>query len=285
MKEKKPGKPEFPKKFDGFSQYRPPLSFDLLGRSFTCVMDSGYDYVLKFTDEKKLSFKEAGKRAKSYAYECLKCDDRTYFVNFELTGSNPRCGLSVVLDLEQDLTTFVFAWTGLNPKLPKLPSTSIVFGAVLKEDGTLAERRHGYTADLTGLAIHWYYSTMEVVHVYTSERYYRIALPQSFLDKMAAKGTPIEDGGPSLVHFFEEPANYVKIKDGIYLLSFVEEQMHRELGAGGSMLYLMDLNRMHDVGRGFGIGFDGRPENYTFGAFGEPVEHELMDKPSYYWIR
>ena len=68
-------------------------------------------------------------------------------------------------------------------------------------------------------------------------------------------------------------------------LSFVEEQMHRELGAGGSMLYLMDLNRMHDVGRGFGIGFDGRPENYTFGAFGEPVEHELMDKPSYYWIR
>ena len=51
------------------------------------------------------------------------------------------------------------------------------------------------------------------------------------------------------------------------------------------MLYLMDLNRFQDVGRGFGIGFDGKPENYTFGAFGEPVEHELMDKESYYWIR
>ena len=285
MKEKKNNKLEFPKQFDGFSQYRPPLCFELTGKTFTLVLDSGYDYELTFTDDRVLSLTEKGKEAVTTPYECLKAEDTTYFVNFELPGQPIRTGLSLVLDLEQQLVTAVFAFTGKNPKLPKMPSTEIVFGAIEQPDGTLATRRHGYTADLIGTAIHWYYSTMEVVHVYTSERYYRIALPVSFLKKMEKRGTPIADGGPSLVHFFEEPANYIKIKDGIYLLSFVEEQMHRELGAGGSMLYLMDLNRFQDVGRGFGIGFDGKPENYTFGAFGEPVEHELMDKESYYWIR
>ena len=51
------------------------------------------------------------------------------------------------------------------------------------------------------------------------------------------------------------------------------------------MLFVINLDRMHDVGRSFGYNADGERENYTFGAFGEPVEHELVDKPSIYWIR
>ena len=276
---------EFPKKYEGLSQYRPPLCFELTGRSFTLVMDSGYDYVMTFKNDDELTFGKAEEEPKAYAYNCLKADDRIYFVNFEMTGSSPRTGLSAVLDLEQDLVTFVFAYEGLNPKMPRLPSLEYVFGAILKEDGTLAERRHGFTADMVGMCVHWYYATLEVIHIYSSERYYRIAIPQSFLDKMEAKGTPMEGGGPDTVNFFEEPASYIKIKDGIYLFAFVEELMARKRGSGNSMLFVINLDRMHDVGRSFGYNADGERENYTFGAFGEPVEHELVDKPSIYWIR
>ena len=31
-----------PGKFEGMSQYRPPLNFELVGRSFELIMDDGY---------------------------------------------------------------------------------------------------------------------------------------------------------------------------------------------------------------------------------------------------
>ena len=43
------------KQYEGMSQYRPPLNFELVGKSFELVMDDGYDYVLKFLSREKLS--------------------------------------------------------------------------------------------------------------------------------------------------------------------------------------------------------------------------------------
>ncbi len=278
-------KPLAPKTFEGLSQYRPPLCYELTGKSYTLVMDSGYDYELAFTDNEKLSFGKKDEPAGCYSYDCLKADDHIYFVNFEMTGSRPRTGLSLVLDLEQDLVTFVFAYEGLNPKMPRLPSLEYVFGAILKPDGTLANRRHGFTADMVGQCIHWYYATLEVIHIYSSERYYRLALPESFIEKMKASGTPMPEGEAQEGHFFEEPASYIKIKDGIYLFAFVEELMARERGSGNSMLFVINMDRLHDVGRSFGYNAEGNQENYTFGAYGEPEPHPMVDAESIYWIR
>lgn len=282
MKEKKKA-PVYPKAYEGLSQYRPPLNYDLVGKTFKLVLDSGYDYVLTFTDEKALAFGKAEEEAKSYAYDCLKADDKIYFVNFEMVGAKPRTGMSFVLDLEQDLTTCVVAHEGLNPKLPRLPSIDIIFGAIERADGTLNDLRHGYTAEMVGMCIHWYYATLDVIHIYSSEKYYRLALPKDRIDAMRAAGedTSALDAG----QFFEEPSSYVKIKDGVYLFSFVEELMARSGRTGNSMLFVMNLNRMHDVGRSFGYNGEGKQENYTFGAFGVPEENELLNKPSISWIR
>ena len=87
-----------PKTFEGMSQYRPPLCFELVGKTLELVMDTGYDYEITFKDRKVLSCGEKGKEAAEYEYDCLKADDDTYFVNFEVTGAVPRAGQTFVLD-------------------------------------------------------------------------------------------------------------------------------------------------------------------------------------------
>ena len=94
-----------PDQFSGMlSVFRPPLVFELTGREFTLVFDDGYDRRLVFKDRKTLSFGPGGEE-KDYAYECLKGADRCYFVNFEDFTLRPRLGISLVLDLVQDLVT------------------------------------------------------------------------------------------------------------------------------------------------------------------------------------
>jgi hypothetical protein len=79
------------KKYEGvLSQYRPPLCYELVGRSFTLVMDNGYDYVLSFEDKSRLTYGKAGQEPSSYEYECLKGDDTTYFLVFEVDGASPH---------------------------------------------------------------------------------------------------------------------------------------------------------------------------------------------------
>jgi|GEM_PF-252140 len=275
------------KLYEGLSQHRPPLCFELVGKTFELVMDDGYDYELKFIDRKKISYGVVGCEKAEYNYECLKADDITYFVNFEMTGATPRSGMSFVLDMEQSLTTRIIASEGLNPKLPKLPSTEFEFGAIRKVDGTVPEIRHGYTTEMEGKAIQWRYGRSSVVHVYSSERYYRLTLPKAALEKIKEE-SPERYASMSGENgkFFEEPSSYVKIKEGMYLFSFVEDYMARQGRTGCTLCFLMNWDRMYDVGRSFGYNGNNERENYTFGAYGEFVDPEpMLSRKSFAYIR
>ena len=127
-----------PGSFEGMSQYRPPLCFELVGKTFELVMDTGYDYEISFTDRKTLRFGEKNGEAAEYEYDCLKADDDTYFVNFEVTGADPRAGQSFVLDLEQYLVTSNYCTVGQNPRWPRMCKPHITFGAIRREDGVLS---------------------------------------------------------------------------------------------------------------------------------------------------
>ncbi|MCE5342840.1 MAG: hypothetical protein LLF96_04520, partial [Eubacteriales bacterium] len=74
---------------------------------------------------------------------------------------------------------------------------------------------------------------------------------------------------------------------------FTEQSMARRGVVGNSLLFLMDTDRLHDVGRSFGhtgqFGGQGyHPENYLFGAYGEFVtangDGELDNDPPYYTV-
>ena len=277
-----------PKQYEGMSQYRPPLCFELVGKKFELVLDNGYDYELSFTDRKNLSYGLIDGEKKVYAYDCLKAEDDTYFVNMEMVGETPRTGLSFILDMEQSLVTVVYVRVGTNPKLPKLPETEIIFGAIRREDGTIPTIRHGYTTDMIGTAIHWRYGTLQVVHVYSSERYYRLTIPKEEIERrraMAPEGERMEDFF-NKERVYEEPSDYIKIKDGIYVFSMTESMMCRERGQGNNLLFLMNLNRMYDVGRSYGHNAEGNPENYTYGAYGMYVDaSDTLEKRSTAYIR
>ncbi len=277
-----------PKTYEGMSQYRPPLCFELTGREFALVMDNGYDYILRFSDREKLEFGTEGEELESYAYDCLKADDDTYFVNFELTGAVPRTGISFVLDMEQGLVTENFCTVGQNPRYPKMPKPKIIFGAIRRADGTVPAKRHGYTDDLVGRAILWSYGTMSVVHVYSSERYYRLTVSREVMERLKAEDPERYSEMQAMVgsRLYEEPGDYIKIKEGIYVFNANEEMACRDRGQGNNLFFLMNLNRMHDVGRSFGHNGDGEPENYTYGAFGTYYDtSELLARESTEYIR
>ncbi|MBP0986110.1 MAG: MoaF N-terminal domain-containing protein [Oscillospiraceae bacterium] len=277
-----------PRSYEGMSQYRPPLCFELVGKTFELVMDTGYDYELTFRDRKILSYGEKGKETREYEYDCLKADDDTYFVNFELTGSIPRAGQSFVLDMEQYLVTANYCTVGQNPRWPKMCKPEITFGAIRKEDGSLNAIRHGFTDEMVGSAIHWQYGNLEVVHVYASERYYRLTQTKEGMEKLRTEKPDVYErlSKRNVETIYEEPCNMIKVKDGIYIFECNEEMANRERGSGNDLFFLMNLNRMHDVGRSFGYNGEGIPENYTYGAFGEYYDaSELLARESTEFIK
>ena len=280
-----------PSQFTGMlSVFRPPLVYELTGRRFTLVFDDGYDRNLVFKDRKTLSFGTEGEE-KEYAYECLKSADRCYFVNFEDPDLRPRLGITLVLDLMQDLVTMVRAHMSVNPKIPGMPSSDYVFGGILREDGTVPTIRHGFTTDLVGTSISWNYGRFDIAHVYATEHYYRVSFSARGLAR-AYRGRPeLRQGGmggrtPTPQDIYEDFLTPIKIRDRIYLVDLLETVKARQQGHGNSILVLMNLDEMHDVGRSFGSNNEGGNGNNTFGAFG--VFHDassVLAKKSTLYIR
>ncbi|MBO4677593.1 MAG: MoaF N-terminal domain-containing protein [Oscillospiraceae bacterium] len=272
------------------SLFRPPLVYELTGRQFTLVFDDGYDRTLVFRDRKTLSFGKEGEE-KDYAYECLKIADRCYFVNFEDPALRPRLGITLVLDLVQDLVTMALARMYTNPKVPGIPSDEYIFGAILRADGTVPDVRHGYTSDLVGISVSWNYGYFDIAHVYATEHYYRVSFSPRGLAR-AYQGRPeLRRGGmggrtPSSRDIYEDYLTPIKIRDRIYLVGLLETVKARSQGHGNSILVLMDLDEMHDVGRSFGSNNEGGNGNNTLGAFG--VFHDassVLAKESTLYIR
>ncbi len=272
-----------PAKYEGMSQYRPPLCFELTGKTFELYMDDGYDCTVTFTDRKTLKYGKAGSELKSYKYDCLKVEEDTYFVNLEMEGDAVKSATTLILDIEQMLVTREVACVGQNPRYPNMVATEITFGAIKNHDGSGAKIPHGYTNDMVGTAIHWLYGTLDVVHVYQTERYYRlIPTPYNTEPRIPREGME----GFNKTWIYEEPCDYIKIKDGIYVFSMTEATMNIRRGSGNNLLFLMNLNRMYDVGRSFGHNGEGELENYTYGAYGKYFDaSELMSKPSTEFIR
>ena len=271
------------------STFRPPLVYELTGRQFTLVFDDGYDRKLVFQDRKTLSFGPEGEE-KAYSYECLKAADRCYFVNFEDMSLRPRTGISLVLDLEQDLVTMILGHVYWNPKIPNMPSMDVVFGAIEREDGSVPFLRHGYTTDLVEKAVDWNYGAFDIAHVYATEHYYRVSFSPRGLAR-ALKGRPElaqakpGDRKPTQRDVYEDYLSVIRIRDRIYLVGLMESVKAKRGQGGDNVLALINLDHMHDVGRAFGAN-DRGDQNNTFGAFG--VMHDASDviaKPSTLYTR
>lgn len=272
-------KKEFPEVgFEGLSQYRGPLVYELAGRTFYLIMDNGVEGMLNFVSGENLFWAPKGAAASSERYECLKADEDTYLVNLEVTDAKPRTGVTLVLDLEQNLVTAVIAQSGTNRRYPDLVTNQIVFGAIKQDGKQLPFKRHGFTSDLVGKRVTWTYNPkMAVMHVYFDANYIRV-------------GDGPDPDSPMAVAMRENPyderCHYIKIKKNIYLLSFLEDNLTYRGKTGNNMLILANMARLHDVGRSFGLGLTGAPENYMFAAIGtwEESDGSVESRPSKYRV-
>jgi hypothetical protein len=263
--------------FEGASQYRGAFVYELAGRTYQLIMDNGNDYVVRFLSGEVLEWAEKEQPFKWETYDCLKIDEDTYFVNTELSGTSCRIGLTLVLDLEDSLVTVVVAKQKDNKRYPDMVTNDFIFGAIKVEGKKLPLKRHGFTDDMIGKRIKWRYNPdFKIVHVYYNSNYIRADFP--WVPKTPEMEAAMKQ------HPYDEVSRYIKIKKNIYLVSFCE-QNYTKLGKKGNCLtILMDINRLHDIGRSFGLGMTGAPENYLFSAFGQRVESDgiIEAEPSVY---
>ena len=280
---------DYPRKQYSINQFTQPSCYELAGRKFHFIMDDGYDYELEIADKETCSWNKVGETPKKEEYGCLKGDDTTYVLRYEVKDANPRVGHTYVIDLEQSLVTMLTCKMGVNPKHPYLVYSHYDFGAIQVEGEELPFKRHGFTSDLIGTTAEWHWrSNMFTQHSYYCTDFYRIKLPDAGEANKAlastVRNTPSSD----------EPAVYIKIKEKMYIFTLTEANSERIDGDEGrhrsnNMLFLQNYDRMYHVGRTFGTSLiDGKftPTNILFGAFGNPVELDeaFLNAPNPYVV-
>jgi hypothetical protein len=264
--------------------YFDKLEYGLAGKSFHLVMDSGYEYAASFLSGEIVMWAASGEPFRWETYQCLKSDETTYFIVMQLTGQPLRTCRTLVLDLENNLVTMHLATQGGLPNRPRIVQAEISFGAIKQPGQTPPVRRHSYTADLVGRKITWTYSNGFMnTHIYMSEMVCRAwavqrpPLPPDTPPERLARIKKNEER--EKIWLYEEPIRCVKIKDGCYLVSFIEENMNKMDSAigGNNLLILSNMKEGFDVGRSFKLNDDdnSNPVNRMLIAHGAYSDDDL----------
>lgn len=266
--------------FETSEKYLRKLDRDLAGRTYRLAMDNGEEYQIRFLDGELLEWRREGEPLKWEKYGCLKADEKTFFVASVLSGTDVCTCVTLVLDEENSLVTMCISRQGVHPERPRLAEVEYIFGAIRVQYQPLPERRHCFTRDLVGKKIVWHYANGFInTHIYQSERYYRIVplTDTRTPEEVERDNREIELGLRPKEMLYEEPARFIRIKDGMYLISFVEDNMNRvDPGRGGNnMIVLENLKGGVDCGRTFSVNREGKLEHGFFRAYGEPVEEDF----------
>ena len=250
-------------------------NFDAYPAALTLMMDDGRDSVLAFLPGERVRW-----NGKDCPVHLFSAGEGLFFLTFD-AELHPRVNLTFVLDMTAGLVTLVTCRQGVNPKRPTFISTDILTGAISLPGKAESPARHGYTRDLVGKAIRWAYSPdFAIVHIYVSERYYRIKL----LQRMGDPDSPYE---VAMRNYTDrtEPAYYLRIRPGVVLFGFTEDNMDKVTGpaiACASRCQLIDLNTMTTAGRGFGQPGGDLDLFRAEGTFVEVTEEERSPESGYY---
>ena len=282
-------------------QYWTPTCYELAGKRFDFVMETGEDSgdaVLNFVGQTQVEWSIKGTdELKTDKYECRKADDRTYLVTYCLEGKIPRENHTWIIDMEQSLVTFLRCPMGENRYWPYIIESHFTFGFIREEGKEHTDlKRHGFTDDVAGTSVKWTYGHVAAtVHVYYSSNWYRITFPKG--DTASKEALAMNEMFNEMMKKLpgsDEPAFYVKIKEGIYLVSITEQNMEKILGdkvgfRSDTLCFLDNWNRLYSVGRGFGtMTTDGKDREIfvMIGKYGSPVDvdEHLFTDPNPYMV-
>lgn len=226
-------------------QYMPAYTGALAGKAVTLNFEGREALHYRFEDAHALAWQDgAGGEGREF-YQAHVGAQNVYFVHHAVEGTLE--GRTLVLDFDTGLVTLCAARIGNGYEAREVGHT-FYFGRIAGVGDGKAPL-HGFTHDLVGKAIRWTYreNEMMVKHVYLTPQYYAYTMIGGL------------NGWTSAT-----PADYVKIRENLYIFTWLEE---RQAGIEG--ICLIDLEAMHDVGGFFGINSGDTFECYTFGAKGE----------------
>ena len=267
-------------------QYCPPRCYELAGQTFRFVIDTGEGagtYTLRVTGKRTLEWAKEDGAPKAETYECRKSDDDTYLLTYVIADKAPRENHTWVIDMENELVTFLRCAAGENPLWPYVIESHFGFGYIAVEGTAHTDlRRHGFTADVAGTCVRWTYGhNLSTIHVYHDPHWYRIGYPKNQVDTADLPDTTrrfreLMKEMPSS----DEQAYYVRIKEGMYLISVTEQNLEKILGPrfgfrSDTLCFLDNWDRLTSVGRAFGARtVDGEDQELfiMIGKYGSPEE-------------
>ncbi len=212
----------------------------LAGRELTVRYDNGgpaWNY--KFDDMKKLRWRREGEAQwHEEVYEAFEPDEDLIFFAHMHSGTRPPECVQIVLDFKNGLTSCADSKLG-SKYMANEVSYRFIFG-VMELPGLTPPKywRHTFTDELVGRAYTWNYGdTLTSMHVYSTPHSYSWTI---FMENGA------------LGMQWSSPSQYAKLRDGVYLFSWVEEACN-----GGQGTIVINTKTMHDAGFSFSGGKDG----------------------------
>lgn len=212
--------------------YTPPDSDELNGKTLT-FRSENLTMVFEVVSANALRFTENGGDAKDCYCNIKTLDHKIYMLNQLIPGYATSRQVTLVADMKTGYATVCDAHIGTENSNIDVDRV-FLFGRL---DGEFeAGEPHHFTNELVGKAIEWDYgnNVVHVKHMYTSNLFYTYAVP-------ASKGAWLASN----------PADYIKLRDDVFIFSFVEE---RQIGTQG--LFVIDLNHLHDMGCFYGYGLE-----------------------------
>ncbi|HUN73338.1 MAG TPA: MoaF N-terminal domain-containing protein [Steroidobacteraceae bacterium] len=248
----------------GMSANALPASDFLKGKSFTLRYDHGpvMEYQVVSADE--LSWRRAGEGAWTRArYQAYEVAPGLILFGHLLEGAPDHDGHIIAADFHQGLVTCYNGFLN-TPYFANEAGARTLFG-VLEMEGIQPPmyRRHSRTTEMLGRCITYSYAPGLVsMHLYSTPNTVSWII-----------FTPDQHGGLE----WSGPGDFVKIRDGIYFMYWLEEACNGTLGT-----ILLNLNIMHDAGIGYNCGSRG----LNMSAIGAIVRHAgKFDVDRYFQIK
>lgn len=239
----------------GMGGYKSHLVEDLVGKRATVRMDNGGPVIeYRFDEIRQLRWRyEGDSNWREEWYEAYEPDDELYFFAHLLDAEFPRKCAMVALDMKNGLSTIIIGETG-TPYRNNETTPYFHFG-IFEMDGITPARyhRHGWTEELVGEAVTWNYQPgdpgLSSMHLYLTPHSYSWVI---FLT----------DGSGGMQ--WSSPGWYSKVREGVYLMAWVEEACNGTLG-----VICFNKDTMHDAGFGYHVG----PNGLSLSVIGARARH------------
>ena len=215
-----------------------PTTRWLAGKTLTLRYDNGPVMDYRFDDVETLNWRKDGGGWTKARYQAWESAPGVIIFGHLLEGAPNHDGHSIVADFHHGLVSCFNGYLN-TPYFANEAGVKTLFG-VIEMDGLTPPkyRRHHFTDELLGHVVSWTYQpNLSSMHLYSTPH----SMSWIIFTDSGAGG--LEWSGP---------AAYVKIRDGLYFMYWLEEACNGTLGT-----ILINMRTMHDAGIGYHCGAEG----------------------------